>query len=363
MTAELKVGRGEKVCNCGTWTFVAQHHLPTCPVWLPDAVASEKHTGFCQSLYEIGAACNCKAPQSSKDESLQRAVAASDWVSRYARHVDIQKEGTLAQESEMCRAFEAGAAWAVGQQIAGPEATLDDVMRIVAERAAAETPAPTSNQFCKERNTQVARLRDLAKRVYPDNLDLAALAWAIQHLEGLPEHWQAIDPSDETKEGMWEREYRIEHARVERLTGDLLEAQKRLRAAEKTSCCQPAMTEEPLGEWHDVSCRNALKTSENCEHGIPRRFCTALHDGEMYLAPHGIENRAPDVEAWCSDHGTKWDERCAHCAEARRLSSPRPVAPTYYESDNGLFCKHCEHAFETHMPISKRCPVSEEPAP
>lgn len=45
----------------------------------------------------------------------------------------------------------------------------------------------------------------------------------------------------ETKEGMWEREYRIEHGRVERLTGELLEAQKRLRGTEKAVKTPPAL--------------------------------------------------------------------------------------------------------------------------
>lgn len=75
----------------------------------------------------------------------------------------------------------------------------------------ADSPSSKQNSFCDERARVLADLRAMAAREYrwllsnPENEDgrgfLGTLAWSIQHLDGLPEHWVAVDaptrkPSD-----------------------------------------------------------------------------------------------------------------------------------------------------------------------
>lgn len=57
------------------------------------------------------------------------------------------------------------------------------------EKVSVERP---SNQWCVLRNERIRKLRDLWMRMIP-SAESEALSWAIERLEGMPEHWVAAD--------------------------------------------------------------------------------------------------------------------------------------------------------------------------
>jgi hypothetical protein len=88
------------------------------------------------------------------------------------------------------------------------------------------------------------------------------------------------------REGMWEREYRIEHARVERLTAELLEAQKRLSSS--------------------------VETLELCPHGyvLADNICGPCSEGRPNRrAEKTAAKRCPD----CKEPWIDGDEYCRQC--------------------------------------------------
>lgn len=63
------------------------------------------------------------------------------------------------------------------------------------QRPSHETP-PSSKTWCDIRNKHIRLLRQLLDHTEED--EEAAVRWAIQRLEGLPEHWKYVESPDET---------------------------------------------------------------------------------------------------------------------------------------------------------------------
>lgn len=196
----------------------------------------------------------------------------------------------------------------------------------------------TSNQWCVLRNERIRKLRDLWMRMIP-SAESEALSWAIERLEGMPEHWVAADEIERlTAERDRERnryhDMLMQKEGYKDLAADRAADIERLRAALNDACQSvavhgeqpPVKWLEALGAAHDERDTGPIPTVVNAAGtarypayevvGYPDET-PAVTDPVSHSYKGPLDSN-PLIPSWCVDEAECKCGKCLDCLRVER---------------------------------------------